>query len=211
MAPKRKKGGPFVTEPPAAKVRRSSRKANGGTHQQDDSPQQGDGSKEPLGLAGGTGLSQEAFQRTMKELGEMGLKLQSAVKRQRLAVETSDLSKCDPEKVREEATRTRPALKRRAKDSPAEITEQKVVEKPKVVEQTETADTSEANAEAETTDRSARRPPPVNSDVLPLPWKGRLGYVSTGVVVSKTILTAIIELCSLTVPTEANASMHRLV
>ena len=24
----------------------------------------------------------------------------------------------------------------------------------------------------------ARRPPPVNSDYLPLPWKGRLGYVS---------------------------------
>jgi UV DNA damage endonuclease len=23
------------------------------------------------------------------------------------------------------------------------------------------------------------RPPPVNSDYLPLPWKGRLGYVST--------------------------------
>lgn len=25
----------------------------------------------------------------------------------------------------------------------------------------------------------ARRPPPVNSDYLPLPWKGRLGYVSS--------------------------------
>lgn len=123
----------------------------------------------------------------MKELGEMGMKLQSAVKRQRLAVETSDLSKCDPERVREEATKTRPALKRRAKESPEEATEQKVVEKPKVVEQTETADTSEANADAETTERSARRPPPVNSDVLPLPWKGRLGYVSTDAAMSITI------------------------
>jgi UV DNA damage endonuclease len=26
--------------------------------------------------------------------------------------------------------------------------------------------------------REAGRPPPVNSDYLPLPWKGRLGYVS---------------------------------
>ncbi|KAL6897728.1 UV-endonuclease UvdE domain-containing protein [Trichoderma evansii] len=112
----------------------------------------------------------------MKELGEMGLKLQSAVKRQRLAVETSDLSKCDPERVREEVNKTRPALKRKAKESPEDATEQKVVEKPKVVEQMETADTSEADADAETTERSARRPPPVNSDVLPLPWKGRLGY-----------------------------------
>ena len=27
--------------------------------------------------------------------------------------------------------------------------------------------------------REAKRPPPVNSDYLPLPWKGRLGYVSS--------------------------------
>lgn len=27
-------------------------------------------------------------------------------------------------------------------------------------------------------ERGAKRPPPVNSDYLPLPWKGRLGYVS---------------------------------
>ena len=27
-------------------------------------------------------------------------------------------------------------------------------------------------------DRGAKRPPPVNSDYLPLPWGGRLGYVS---------------------------------
>merc|ERR1712000_251290 len=26
-------------------------------------------------------------------------------------------------------------------------------------------------------ERGARRPPPVNSDTLPLPWTGRLGYV----------------------------------
>ncbi|KAM0461412.1 hypothetical protein ACHAPV_004116 [Trichoderma viride] len=178
MAPKRKKGEPAIAEPPAAKVRRSSRKTNGVgvVNQQPDNLHQYDGPKRTFGLSGGPNFSQEAFQRTMKELGEMGLKLQSAVKRQRLAVETSDLSKCDPERVREEATRTRPALKRRAKESPEEATEQKVVEKPKVVEQTETADTSEANADAETTERSARRLPPVNSDVLPLPWKGRLGY-----------------------------------
>ncbi|KAM0477450.1 hypothetical protein ACHAPX_005762 [Trichoderma viride] len=161
MAPKRKKGEPAVAEPTVAKVRRSSRKINGVINQQfDDLHHQDDAPKGTFGLAGGPSFSPEAFQRTMKELGEMGLKLQSAVKRQRLAVETSDLSKCDPEKVREEATRTRPALKRRAKESPEEATEQKVVEKPKVVEQTETADTSEANADAETTERSARRPPP---------------------------------------------------
>lgn len=38
--------------------------------------------------------------------------------------------------------------------------------------------TEEAHDEAsETTDKGANRPPAVNSDYLPLPWKGRLGYV----------------------------------
>lgn len=31
----------------------------------------------------------------------------------------------------------------------------------------------------EPAERGAKRPPAVNSDVLPLPWKGRLGYVCT--------------------------------
>ncbi|KAJ6783102.1 hypothetical protein PWT90_05924 [Aphanocladium album] len=31
--------------------------------------------------------------------------------------------------------------------------------------------------EAEPAERGAKRPPPVNSDILPLPWNGRLGYV----------------------------------
>jgi UV DNA damage endonuclease len=30
----------------------------------------------------------------------------------------------------------------------------------------------------ETVRKKAKRPPPVNSEYLPLPWKGRLGYVS---------------------------------
>lgn len=32
--------------------------------------------------------------------------------------------------------------------------------------------------DADAEKREAKRPPPVNSDYLPLPWKGRLGYVS---------------------------------
>lgn len=32
--------------------------------------------------------------------------------------------------------------------------------------------------EAEELNEALGRPPPVNSDYLPLPWKGRLGYVS---------------------------------
>ena len=33
------------------------------------------------------------------------------------------------------------------------------------------------------------RPPPVHSDYLPLPWKGRLGYVSQLALLSVTLLT----------------------
>lgn len=42
-------------------------------------------------------------------------------------------------------------------------------------------DPDEGDAVAEDADavtREANRPPPINSDYLPLPWKGRLGYVS---------------------------------
>ncbi|KUI70717.1 UV-damage endonuclease [Cytospora mali] len=35
---------------------------------------------------------------------------------------------------------------------------------------------AEETADGDITDRGAKRPPPVNSDYLPLPWKGRLGY-----------------------------------
>lgn len=35
-------------------------------------------------------------------------------------------------------------------------------------------------ADVEEVKESLSRPPPVNSDYLPLPWKGRLGYVSDG-------------------------------
>jgi len=39
-------------------------------------------------------------------------------------------------------------------------------------------DENEAAENLETIKREAARPPPVNSDYLPIPWKGRLGYVS---------------------------------
>ncbi|RFU76170.1 uv-damage endonuclease [Trichoderma arundinaceum] len=176
MAPKRKKAELFVADPPAAKVRRSSRKTNGVVSQQLESPQQGDEKKDSLGLVGSPSSPQEAFERTMRELGEMGLKLQSAVKRQRLAVETSDLSKCDPEKVREEAFKTRPMVARTARAGHEKNVEAKPVEQPSGDVKMEQADVSEEKADAEAVERSARRPPPVNSGVLPLPWRGRLGY-----------------------------------
>jgi UV DNA damage endonuclease len=35
----------------------------------------------------------------------------------------------------------------------------------------------EIENEEEEVKEALRRPPPINSDILPLPWKGRLGYV----------------------------------
>lgn len=40
-------------------------------------------------------------------------------------------------------------------------------------------DAEEETEEAVEVERGAARPPPVNSSYLPLPWKGRLGYVSS--------------------------------
>ncbi len=40
------------------------------------------------------------------------------------------------------------------------------------------ADDGEAPEEEEEVQAALTRPPPVNSDYLPLPWKGRLGYAS---------------------------------
>lgn len=57
-------------------------------------------------------------------------------------------------------------------------------EKPNDTRQTENLDFIEnlgaddaVGGDVEDVQKSAARPPAVNSDILPLPWKGRLGYV----------------------------------
>lgn len=49
----------------------------------------------------------------------------------------------------------------------------------------------EEEADEEEIQAALARPPPVNSDYLPLPWKGRLGYVRVNVFSLKDLLTAI--------------------
>lgn len=52
------------------------------------------------------------------------------------------------------------------------------------------ADEDEGDKEdVETEKKEAARPPPVNSDYLPLPWKGRLGYVRTSPILTDHKLT----------------------
>jgi hypothetical protein len=53
------------------------------------------------------------------------------------------------------------------------------------------------------------RPPPVNSEYLPLPWKGRLGYVCTSHICYMTPTNACIGM-SQHVPTERKSSRVQL-
>jgi UV DNA damage endonuclease len=122
---------------------------------------------------------EESVEEAMHKLSEMEHKLQNAARKERLAVETSDLhveegstvesdirSKIhSPEKEILPTTRMKKAdrLKRAPLGGPED----------------ELAMTDIFNGEGdEGSDQGANRPPPVNSDRLPLPWSGRLGYVS---------------------------------
>lgn len=49
----------------------------------------------------------------------------------------------------------------------------------------------EEEADEEELQAALSRPPPVNSDYLPLPWKGRLGYVSLPSIRIRGLLTKI--------------------
>ncbi|KAH7205325.1 UV-endonuclease UvdE-domain-containing protein, partial [Fusarium oxysporum] len=119
----------------------------------------------------------ESVEEAMHELSEMEHQLQNAARKERLAVETSDLyveeegsgasdirSKIhSPEKEILPTTRMNKAdrLKRAPLGGPED----------------ELAMTDIFNVEDdEGSGQDANRPPPVNSDKLPLPWSGRLGY-----------------------------------
>ncbi|KAI6767552.1 hypothetical protein HG530_005561 [Fusarium avenaceum] len=124
----------------------------------------------------------EGVEEAMRELSKMEQKLQTAVRTQRLAIESSDLH------LKEEAfnepdirpkmytpnQKTIPARQNLEGKSDA-VTGTSTA--PLDVEDAEVAAGDVAEAEEEdTAERGANRPPPVNSDTLPLPWKGRLGY-----------------------------------
>ncbi|UZP46619.1 hypothetical protein NXS19_014431 [Fusarium pseudograminearum] len=121
----------------------------------------------------------EGVEEAMRELSEMEHKLQDAVRTQRLAVESSDLH------VKKEIAQE-PGIRPKvhAPNNNTVTARGKLNGKPKGVEtapldehDAELAADDMAEAKEENgVDRGANRPPPVNSDTLPLPWKGRLGY-----------------------------------
>lgn len=136
----------------------------------------------------------EGVEEAMRELSEMEHKLQDAVRTQRLAVESSDLH------VKKEIAQEpsiRPKVNAPNNNNNTVAARGKLNGKPKAVEtapqdghDAELAADDMAEAKEENgVDRGANRPPPVNSDTLPLPWKGRLGYVSTRWANYYTLLT----------------------
>lgn len=124
----------------------------------------------------------EGVEEAMRELSEMEQKLQTVVRTQRLAVESSDLQ------VKKEAANEpdiRPKMYSPNKDTV--VPRGNLEGKSKVVNsvpldeydaELAAGDVADAKDEDDGMDRGANRPPPVNSETLPLPWKGRLGYVS---------------------------------
>ncbi|CAG9979680.1 unnamed protein product [Clonostachys byssicola] len=183
MPPKRKANGlqqelPTRPEPP----RRSSRRIKEVAEQEDSSPHTlpDDDRLEKMtqDRIKHVWESKETVEQARRELTEMEYNLQRAVKRQRLAVESSDLI-CEVDRAREVT------LYHQEKRDPVEVLKtgsksiSDAIEHAPIDEyeaEIAVGDITEAKIEEDGFDRGARRPPAVNSDVLPLPWTGRLGY-----------------------------------
>ncbi|KAL2681247.1 UV-damage endonuclease [[Neocosmospora] mangrovei] len=121
----------------------------------------------------------EGVEEAMRELSEMEHKLQNAVKRQRQAVESSDLHvKVGSTMERNIRPRMRTPPPNDTIPSNCGRNAESVEKAPMDNYQAELAagDIVDAKADDEGFERGANRPPPVNSDRLPLPWSGRLGY-----------------------------------
>ena len=187
MPPKRKRTGPEPSPAQTDSPRRSSRR-NKKTTSLSDHPgkmasreQDGHGKeKEHPSVDLDT---KEGVMRAMRDLSEMETKLQNASRKQRLAVENSDLSepgfgfhdqappKPRPYSPDPRVVNRKPHFETDAVDE-AKLKKEDECDIP-MAEAEGTIAEEEAGAE-----RGARRPPPINSDRLPLPWSGRLGYVS---------------------------------
>ncbi|KAM6519148.1 N-lysine methyltransferase setd6 [Fusarium falciforme] len=121
----------------------------------------------------------EGVEEAMRELSEMEHKLQNAVRRQRQAVESSDLHvKVESVMDRNIRPKMRTPPPNDTIPSTCGRNAESVEKAPMDGDQAELAagDIVDAKDDDEGFGRGANRPPPVNSDRLPLPWSGRLGY-----------------------------------
>jgi len=132
----------------------------------------------------------------IKGLARIERRLQRATKRQKLKVEESTVTAVDEPKVATPYVDKNP--KNKGSNAPPRKSATAAATKSSDEEEsrlhlrhlpTPELDTVEADMDqdvehglpaTQVADRGAARPPAVNSDYLPLPWKGRLGYVSRG-------------------------------
>ncbi|RGP81797.1 putative uv-endonuclease uve-1 [Fusarium longipes] len=187
MTPKRKRTGahppPPKPEMPDSAPRRSSRRLKDTTN--DDQTPKMDAKMSELKVnnpkkSRAVWESGEGVEEAIRELSEMEHKLQDAVRTQRLAVESSDLHV--KKEIAQEPT-IQPNMYSPNKDTIAARGNlngrSKVVDTAPLDEhdaKLAEGDVDDAKEDEVGADRGANRPPPVNSEVLPLPWKGRLGY-----------------------------------
>ncbi|KAK7420187.1 UV-damage endonuclease [Neonectria punicea] len=129
--------------------------------------------------------TKEGVQQAMRELSEMEHKFQTVVRRQRLAVQNSSLTVV-PDSPSEVSMKPKPSIpirgsrdkpdnKRNANNKKFDDKQQSTEKSPLDGYQTDLDDVDPI-PEGDSVDRGANRTPPVNSDKLPLPWSGRLGY-----------------------------------
>ncbi|EXL65586.1 hypothetical protein FOPG_18194 [Fusarium oxysporum f. sp. conglutinans race 2 54008] len=118
----------------------------------------------------------ESVEEAMHKLSEMEHKLQNAARKERLAVETSDLHV-------EEGSTVASDIRSKIHSPEKEILPTTCMKADRLKRaplggpEDELAITNIFNVEDDKgSDQGANRPPPVNSDRLPLPWAGRLGY-----------------------------------
>lgn len=134
------------------------------------------------------------IKQAMKDLHEIDERLKSNTKRQRRAIEDSHLaanaSRSDEkamlkgsktsrkppvnDKVKEEDDEGDPTFPSPQSLETAPMSEDEAKQVAECIQ--EDAAEAEPDGQNASFERGAMRPPPVNSDYLPLPWKGRLGY-----------------------------------
>jgi hypothetical protein len=133
-----------------------------------------------MAKANGTGVghvdglsSQEDVEQAMHSLSRMELQFLNEAKRQRLAVEASELGTLAAKQDYKRAGHCVPEESSQHMDilSRPNNTSKNGKGSPGVAE-------GVVPAEIEAEERGAKRQPPVHSSHLPLPWTGRLGYVS---------------------------------
>lgn len=130
--------------------------------------------------------SHDGVRHAMRELSEMEHRLQNSTRNQRLVIETSHVVGGNKKRPKDQSWR--PVVKTELsnpEERAREVEEQRSGTPDLDVAPIEGPEAEGAIADVEddklreedAPERGAARAPPVNSDYLPLPWTGRLGYV----------------------------------